>query len=436
MITGGSAARFARRLLRWSAVLLLAGCAASMHPDFENVYQRYQVPEPLVAQVREQFRRFGLAGAEVARDRLGRLQLAGRYENEDEVDRAFVIVQNVVGMQATSMVYPTEVREKAWEQEAARAFERFVARQRPAATSSPQGQSPAGRRLALIVAVSRFRDPALPALPGAAKDAATLERLLRENAGYRPDELVVLRDENATRAAIRAQLDRLARQAGPSDSVFVFVASHGVQPIPDPRARGQRKYPMLAYDTRTSSPVAMFETALHDADLIRLIRGTAASEVVVVLDSCFSGSVFASLPDMQLGGAESLRFVRTVNAGEPERDGVGASTIEQRWLRAGGPAGASAGRVSVMSASGPGEESTESAGVLPAPSGRPFDGGLFTQSFAEGLRLYDGDVVRAFDYSRVFVSLFVREKTRGRLGQTPQILLRPDGSRINLFRPI
>lgn len=74
--------------------------------------------------------------------------------------------------------------------------------------------------------------------------------------------------------------------------------------------------------------------------------------------------------------------------------------------------------------------------MLPAPSGRPFDGGLFTQSFAEGLRLYDGDVVQAFDFSRVFVSLFVREKTSGRLGQTPQILLRPDGSRINLFRPI
>jgi hypothetical protein len=436
----GCAAGLARRLLRWSAVLLLAGCAASMHPDFENVYQRYDVPDALVAKVRENLRRFGLASADVTRDRLGRLQLAGRYANEDEVDRAFVIVQNVVGLQATSMVYPTEVAEKAWEQETTRAFERFLRRQQPVAPSP--GTAGGARKYALIVGISRFQDPRVPRLPGAEKDASVLEALLRDPGGYRPSELVVLRDAQATRAAIQSQLERLVREPGPQDSVFVFIASHGVQPIPDPRGREVRKYPVLAFDTRTSSPVAMYDTALHDSHLIDLVRRSRAREVVVVVDTCFSGHVFSNLPDMQLGGADSERYIRQVNGGALDRDGVGTRAIAQRWVPAGGDTTRPAAdeprsaRVSVLSASGPGEESRESSGVLPAPSGRSFDGGLFTQSFAEGLRIHQGDVGKAFGYAQVFVSLFVRERTRGRDGQTPQMMLRPEGSEINLFRRI
>ncbi len=129
----------------WGLALLLAGCAAQMHPDFENVYRRYDVPDELVARVRENFRRYGLVAADVTRDRLGRLQLAGRYANEDEVDRAFVIAQNVVGLQATSMVYPTDVREKAWERSTSAAFERFIERQRPPASNQDAERAASSR---------------------------------------------------------------------------------------------------------------------------------------------------------------------------------------------------------------------------------------------------------------------------------------------------
>ena len=44
----------ARRALLLSLPAALAGCAASMHPDFENVYHRHEVPAELVAAVRAQ----------------------------------------------------------------------------------------------------------------------------------------------------------------------------------------------------------------------------------------------------------------------------------------------------------------------------------------------------------------------------------------------
>lgn len=433
-----------RRLLGQLALAgLLAGCAASMHPDFENVYQRYEVPAELVAKVRENFRRFGLPGADVATDRLGRLQLTGRYANESEVDRAFVIVQNVVGLQATSMVYPSDVREKAWEQETSGAFERFIERQRESARrASPAPATATGaRKFALIVGIGRFQDARLPQLPGARKDATTLEALLRDDGGFRPTEITVLRDAQATRDAVRAELARLITEPGPDDSVFIYVASHGLQPIPDPRGKDVRKYPVLAFDSRTTSPVSMYESALHDTDLIEVVRRSRARNVVVVLDTCYSGHVFSSLGDLQLGGSASERYIRRVNGGELDRDGMSTRTITVRWVpqragTGGAPARTTvggAGRVSVVSASGPGEESRESSGLLPAPSGRRFDGGLFTQSFAEGLRLHRGDVVQAFGYAQAFVSLFVRERTDGRGRQTPQILFRPEDATINLF---
>lgn len=439
------APRAARRaLLAWPLPAALAGCAASMHPDFENVYVRHDVPDALLAAIREQFARHGLAGAAIVRDRLGRVELAGRYANEAEVDRAFVIAQNVVGMRATSMVYPTDVREKAWEQETARAFERWLQRRRETARPASGAAAPP-RRFALIVGLGRFADPSIPRLPGVDKDVGTLETLLRAQGGWRAAEMTVLRDAQATRDAILRQLERLVREPGPADSVFVFVASHGVQPIPDPRGREVRKYPVFAYDTRASSPVATYETALHDTELIDVVQRGRAREIVVVLDTCYSGSVFASLPQMRLAGEASERFVVAANGGEPERDGLGSRTLAQRWLPArpaAPPAAAQAparagdddAAVSLLTASGPGEESGESRGILPAPSGRPFDGGVFTQSFAEGLRLYAGDVPRAFRYAQVFVSLFVRERSRGRREQTPQILVRPEGAGINLFR--
>jgi len=430
-----------RRALALSLPAALAGCAASMHPDFENVYHRHEVPAELEAAVRDAFRRFGLVGADITRDRLGRLQLAGRYADEAEVDRAFVIVQNIVGLQATSMVYPADVREKAWEREASQAFERFVERQRAAARAKADAaRSGEARKFALLVGVSRFQDARLPRLPGAAKDVGTLEALLRGDGGFRPSEVELLRDQQATRDAIRARLDRLVEAPGPDDTVFVYVASHGLQPVPDPRGTDVRKYPVLAFDSRTTSPVAMYESALHDTDLIAVVRGSRARNVVVVLDTCYSGNVFTGLGELQLGGAAAARWLSQVNAGTPERDGLGSRTIRVRWTppasgrpQAAARGDAAGGRVSVLSASGPGEESIESAGVLPAPSGRRFDGGLFTQSFAEGLRLHRGDVGRAFGYAQAFVSLFAREKTGGRGRQTPQMLFRPEDASINLF---
>ena len=45
--------------------ILLGGCAASQMHGFENAYQGYSVPEPLVEQIRLELKRVGLTNAQV-----------------------------------------------------------------------------------------------------------------------------------------------------------------------------------------------------------------------------------------------------------------------------------------------------------------------------------------------------------------------------------
>jgi hypothetical protein len=87
--------RLFTRLVCLIGSLLLTACAASSLPGFQNAYRAYNVPQPLVEQIRTKFASHGLTQASVARDNTGRIQLVGTYRDEDEVDAAFLIVQTI-----------------------------------------------------------------------------------------------------------------------------------------------------------------------------------------------------------------------------------------------------------------------------------------------------------------------------------------------------
>ena len=92
--------------------MLLAGCANQSMPGYQRVYQGYQVPQNLADAVQARLRTEGISQAVIGRDSVGRLKLNGVYRDEDEVERAFIIVQSIVGIQSTSPFYPENVQEK------------------------------------------------------------------------------------------------------------------------------------------------------------------------------------------------------------------------------------------------------------------------------------------------------------------------------------
>ncbi|HEX5723811.1 MAG TPA: caspase family protein, partial [Longimicrobiaceae bacterium] len=148
-----------------------------------------------------------------------------------------------------------------------------------------------GDRWAVVIGISRFADPAVPALRHAAADARAVHDFLRSEAGgaLPPERIRLLVDEQATTAAIRDALFVFLQQAREGDQVTVYVASHGA---PDP-ARPANLY-ILSHDTdakrvaSTAFPMWDFQTALR--------RQIAAERVVVIADACHSAGTLVSDP--------------------------------------------------------------------------------------------------------------------------------------------
>lgn len=148
------------------------------------------------------------------------------------------------------------------------------------------------RKVALVLGVDRYADRRIPQLQNAVNDARAVARTLEESLGY---DTVVL--ENPGKPALVAALNRLALSARPQDSVVVYYAGHG-----DVEPNTGQGYWQLA-DAQSTNP----RSWLSNGDIGRLLRAIGASQVALVSDSCYSGT---------LVGAERIRGSDALNPDE------------------------------------------------------------------------------------------------------------------------
>lgn len=164
-------------------------------------------------------------------------------------------------------------------------------------------QSPARR--ALIVAVddysaSRWSQGKVgghrgwPELRGAVRDAETLRVLLRELHGFQERDILVLENQDATRAAILRGIEQhLVRPAKKGDVLFFYFAGHGSQ-VPNSHSDELDKLDesIVPADSRLGVP------DIRDKELRRSFNAILdrGASLTLVLDHCHSGSSFRGLP--------------------------------------------------------------------------------------------------------------------------------------------
>jgi WD40 repeat protein/uncharacterized caspase-like protein len=143
-----------------------------------------------------------------------------------------------------------------------------------------------GRRLALIVGVSHYADRSLD-LAYAAADARALHDLLVNPAlgpaAFRPEDVRLLLDEQATVSAINTGLREFLRQARENDFVLFYFAGHGA---PDPRQTSDLY--LLAHDT---SPKNIAGTGLLMVHVREAIAKIPARDVLILSDACHSAGI-------------------------------------------------------------------------------------------------------------------------------------------------
>ena len=132
------------------------------------------------------------------------------------------------------------------------------------------------RKIAVVIGNDNFEDKRIPKLDNARADAEAIAKVLGDELGY---ETLVIRD--GTREVILATLNRLALQVKPNDSVVVYYAGHGELV----------EKTGLGYWQPANADATRPQTWISNDDIGKLLGQMGASQVALISDSCFSGSL-------------------------------------------------------------------------------------------------------------------------------------------------
>lgn len=147
--------------------------------------------------------------------------------------------------------------------------------ERPA---SPAARATIGRRHALVVANQRYAH--WPALDTPVADAQAVADVLASRFGY---QTTLIKDVN--RAELLQALVRLRQQVGPEDQVVLYYAGHGQ--MDDATARG--------YWIPVDGDPKDLSRWVSVIDVTDQLAAMAARHVLVIADSCYSGTLTRSL---------------------------------------------------------------------------------------------------------------------------------------------
>ncbi|MDR2189076.1 MAG: polysaccharide deacetylase family protein [Azonexus sp.] len=166
-----------------------------------------------------------------------------------------------------------------------------------------------------------------PKLEYASRDAAAIADALTGRFGFPASQVIVLKDQQATRNNILAAFhDRLAAgRTQKNDRVFVFFAGHGA-------TRRLASGRDLGYIIPVDSQPDQFATdAIAMTDVQNIAESLPAKHVLFVMDACYSGL------GLTRGGPSSSAFLRE-NARRVGRQMLTAGGVDQQ-VADGGPNG-------------------------------------------------------------------------------------------------
>lgn len=410
---------------------LWVGLACALGPASVHGAERpgvEPVTQPEMSEIRRAFQGIGLSQADIVRGEDGRITLVGEYENRDEVETAFAAARAVAGLRRVAPTTPANIkyRLKGFDSAFASTIGKMMQKSAPPAqqaasspppTATPQQVTKRGpRTTGLIIGVGRYKYlPVENSLEGADKDAKDLYNLLvsPEGGSLPRDSIRLLVQEQATSVAVKAAMRELVENSQPGDTVIFFAATHGL-----PNAMG--KFDIVLHDTEfphkkvgSKDQVLEFvitnrKTALSDDDFQGFASQLTLKDVrtIIVLDTCYSGKTFVSIP----GYLPS----RTRSLSEHKKEAEYSTSLSQEAITdlAQKAKDSKVTRIVIVSAS-ENEESME------APN---LGGGAFTQTYVVQLRKIH-DFADAFDQTKPAVIRIAR--TVGHT-QTPRMLVVPE----------
>jgi hypothetical protein len=129
---------------------------------------------------------------------------------------------------------------------------------------------------ALLIGINNYTDPDIPALESAQRDVKAIGNELTTKLGYTAETIT-----DGSRAEIVDAMLKLAAKLTPSDSVILYFAGHGF--LDEDTGKGY----WIPADGRADTP----EKWISNDDITRLLSLLPARQIILVSDSCYSGSL-------------------------------------------------------------------------------------------------------------------------------------------------
>jgi formylglycine-generating enzyme required for sulfatase activity len=136
-----------------------------------------------------------------------------------------------------------------------------------------------GNYRALIIGIDDYKDRRIPDLRTAVNDARAMAGILKDKYGF---QVELMLGGKATRAGVYQALRRLSASAKPGDSVLIYYAGHG-----DLDCQYDEGW-WIPVDAEAGNPV----TYLDNTNVQKAMRNMKASHVLLISDSCYSGTLF------------------------------------------------------------------------------------------------------------------------------------------------
>jgi WD40 repeat protein len=141
----------------------------------------------------------------------------------------------------------------------------------------------------LAVGINKYRYPGIN-LSYSRADAEGMLEFYRKQEGriFERVYATALFDEEATRAKI---LDALKQPARPEDVAIIYLAGHG--------EAFSGKYYFLPYDLADITDEAIMKSGVSQEEIISAVRACPATKVLLILDSCKSGTLAVTMRGLE-----------------------------------------------------------------------------------------------------------------------------------------
>jgi hypothetical protein len=245
----------------------------------------------------------GVPGGFVGYDQSGRIKLKGSYINEEQIDLAYMTALTVVGASSMdiSPVTPRDLQEI-----------KMIKSYMPQQISKGKGE-----KYALLIGVSKFQQPGLHPIETAVKDIESVKDTLKKSGEFKEENIVLIKDQQATKNNILNALRELKNKTTPKDSVVFYISTHGTPPdtfgkmgiIPfDIKSEVQSENVQAeankiqkdesgdeAIIKIVKERVESLKTAISFDDVQDFITGIKTDKLVAIIDTCYSGSALGAL---------------------------------------------------------------------------------------------------------------------------------------------